>query len=311
MAPPMDTSFAQGWMVDIYSTRGPTSSLIYSDCALTVLVRASSLFERLAHLEVSAPRGYGTQTLINYTLPPGIASAAFIRVLGWIYAIHDISAHGDIEDPQITTLQGDGLTQYLRLLQAAKLLELKPPYDNQKRLPDMIKSAIKRGFDTKGNTFRNITVKDQELGLVWDACGRDRNEGITKLMLNLYVDAIDVRKENPNKYRDDIVVRFEALMEKNKEFKSAVIDVKTKKSVRLREEAREKRGEAKGGWGARGSRKEKRKSSADWAERWESRDLTESMVSALMGRPEEFIIQSPRGGRNQGTSYGTGEDGQY
>jgi hypothetical protein len=242
---PTDVGFTHGWTVNIWALRSGTEQIIYRDCSLAVLARASALFERLAREECSKPLEYGQEPKVKYLLPRAVAGAAFIRILDWINAINEISAHGDIEDPQITTFDDDGLTQYLRLFQAASLFELKYPLHNQKRLPDMIKATIKKAFDTKNNSFKNITITDREIGLIWDAGHGDRNDSIIKLMLALFVDAYDLRRTFPNKFKDGIVQRFDTLMGKNADFRSAIIDVKTKKAVRLREEERERRGEPK------------------------------------------------------------------
>jgi hypothetical protein len=309
----MDTTFTIGWTVDIASIHDGAEKLIYRDCALSMLVTASQLFEDLAREHCSRPLAYGEETRIKYLLPRGVAAAAFIRILEWIRAIADISAHGDIEDPQITTFEDDGLTQYLRLLQAANLLKLKYPYHNQKRLPDMIKANIKKAFDTKNNNFQNVAITDREIGLIWDTGKGDRNDPIIKLLLALFVDAYDIRRENPRKYKDDILTRFDNLVEKNADFRSAVIDVKTKKEVRLREEERERKGLPKGATPQRRGRSESGRRSKNWssngarkgsqkaanhedAEQWRSQELTQSQVEALMRRPEEFQIAYGNGG---------------
>jgi hypothetical protein len=319
--PPTDMTFALGWTVDICTIQDGAEKIIYHDCALATLVRASQLFEDLAREECSRPLAYGEETKIKFQLPRGVAAAAFIRILEWILAINEISAHGEIEDPQISTFEGDGLTQYLRLLQAANLLELKYPYHNQKRLPDMIKANIKKGFDTKNNSFQHITITDREIALIWDSGRCDHNDSIVKLLLALFVDAHDLRKEFPHKYRDNIRARFDALLAKNTEFHSAVIDVKTKKDVRLREEERERKGLPKGtvsdGHRQRGGQRKNwqnggpvkkgspRGTILDGDEQWHSRELTDAQVNALMSRPEEFKIMYSRGGKGgyEGQNY--------
>jgi hypothetical protein len=170
----------------------------------------------------------------------------------------------------------------------------------------MIKAHIKKAFDTKNNAFRQITISDREIGVIWDVGGRDRNDGIIKLMLALFVDTYDLRAEAPYKWKDGIYDRFTALMNRNAEFKSAVIDIKTKKAVRLREEERERRGEPKvvnhGGRGRRGGvgrrngsggNRESNGQSSNWEDRgqWQGQELTESQVRALMSRPEEYQIK--------------------
>lgn len=317
--PPTDISFTLGWTVDISAIEGGTQKIIYRDCALSTLVRASQLFEDLAREKCLTPLGYGEETRINYILPRGIAGAAFKRILEWIHAINEITAHGEIEDPQITTFDDDGLTQYLRLFQAANLLKLKYPLHNQKRLPDMIKANIKKGFDTKNNTFQNITITDREIGLIWDVGEGDRNNSIIKLLLALFVDAYDLRRENPRKYKDNIIARFDALVDKNADFRSAVIDVKTKKEVRLREEERERKGLPKGAtpqkrsgqkghgrgrnWSNGGGKKNSPKGgNGTDPEQWRGQELSDAQARALMRRPEEFQIAYS----NAGTKYASG-----
>ena len=316
--PPTDVSFTLGWTVDISAFQAGTEKIIYRDCALSTLVRASRLFEDFARERCFTPLGYGEETRITYVLPRGIAGAAFKRILEWILAINEITAHGEIEDPQITTFDDDGLTQYLRLIQAANLLKLKYPLHNQKRLPDMIKANIKKGFDTKNNVFQNITITDREIGLIWDVGEGDRNDSMVKLLLALFVDAYDVRTQFPNKYKDNVKQRFDTLVEKNAEFRSAVIDVKTKKEVRLREEERERKGlpknaqpQKRGGqqgqrqrrnWsnGSGGKKGSPKAASFADAEQWVGQELNDSQVAALMRRPEEFNI-----------AYGAGSGAKY
>ncbi|KIW07280.1 uncharacterized protein PV09_02134 [Verruconis gallopava] len=302
-----DVSFAQGWTVDIWSHQHGREQILYRDCTLTTLVRASALFERLARVECSKPLGYGQKAKIKFSLPRGIAGAAFVRIVEWINAINEISAHGDIEDPQITTFDGDGLTQYLRLLQAANLLELKHPLHNQKRLLDMIKATIKKSFDTKNNSFKNISITDREIGIIWDFGQGDRENAVVKLLLALFVDAYDVRKEFPTRFKDNVVARFDSLLAKNEDFRSAIIDVRTKKSTRMREEERERKGLPKGQYPqktgqskAHSSRKgqhyyKENKSiqkavMSDDMNRWHELELDEKQVDALLHRPEEFQI---------------------
>jgi hypothetical protein len=323
--PPTDVRFALGWTVDICTSQGGTEEVIYRDCALTTLVRASSLFERLAVEECLKPLAYGQETKIKYVLPPGVAGAAFQRIVQWLYAINEISGHGDIEDPQISTFPGDGLTQYLRLFQAAKLLELKYPFHNQKRLLDIIKATIKKAFDTKNNAFRNITITDREIGLIWDSGNGDRNDSTIKLVLALFVDTWDLRRECSHKYKDNVLQRFNALLEKNREFRSAVIDVKTKKDVRLREEERERRGlpkptapQRRGGQqkgqsqrksGSGNGSAKKTNTKVVNSDDWDSQELTESQVQAVMAGQQYQVLY----GNGYGTRYGDndyGADGQ-
>jgi hypothetical protein len=318
---PVDVTFANGWLVDIFALQGQTETIIYRDCALTTLARASQLFEDLARQVCSKPLAYGEETRTKYVLPRGVAGAAFIRILDWIRACHEIMGHGEIEDPQISTFDDDGLTQYLRLLQAANLLELKSPYHNQKRLPDMIKANIKKGFDTKNNTFQKVSITDHEIALIWDFGKGNREDSIVKLMLALFVDAYDARKDHPHKYKDNVRARFDALIGKNDLFRSAVVDVKTKKDVRLREEERERkvlpkvhvshrrRGDRGSGqrksWmhGGPVKKTSPKVATFDEAEQWRGHELTENQVDALMSRPEEFRIMYGNGAAKYADRY--------
>ena len=140
----------------------------------------------------------------------------------------------------------------------------------------------------------------------------------------MMIDAMDIRKEKLNLFKDDIIQRFEMLMDKNPEFKSALIHVRTMKKTRLREEAREARGTPKEGYQRRKAREAAKKKKvnftglapaypikpkaekASWEEGWENRELSEDMVKALKNQPVTFFVP------NAGASAGAEEhDGFY
>lgn len=317
----LDVSFAQGWMVDICSVRNGVDTIVYHDCALITLARASSVFESLALQHCFEPMGYGQERRIRYGLPSSIAAPAFLRIYHWVRTIEFASQDGnvDVMDPQITTFEEDGLYTYLRLLQAANALELKYPYHNQKRLPNMINANIKKLFDTRNNNFRDITISEREVALIWDMNNGDRNNTNVKLLLAMFVDAMDVRLKEPKRFKDNILKRFTTMMDKNAEFRSAVIDVQNKKNTRLREEDRERKGlprgsnrrSSRGGTPASigssskaGSPRKGRKSvvTSDEGEKdWRECPLDDEQVKALMSRAEEFTLVQKRGHGRKGS----------
>ena len=142
-------------------------------------------------------------------------------------------------------------------------------------------------------------------------------------MLALFVDAYDVCYEAPHKFKDDVLKRYDTPMDKNADLRSAIIDVKAKKDVRLREEDRKRKGllrsaerqhmahkmHPKDGYRNAGVERvtAKNRQEPKWDDVGDlrSRELTEGKVKAVMSRLEEFLLRDSRGRHGKNVNVAT------